>query len=102
MQIMLPKSVGSSVAEVVAVLSDTRLKIRKEFSGTAKVRDKISEAQNAGQHGLAYKRLAFVDQNEMYHHVYQCLTQGGAICIFPEGMPLYQVDSLQAVEPYYV
>ncbi|KAI0709102.1 glycerol-3-phosphate O-acyltransferase [Earliella scabrosa] len=85
MQIMLPKSVGSSVAEVVEILSDTQLKIRKEFSGSAKIREKLSEAQAAGQQGLAYKRLPFVDQHEMYHHVYQCLTEGGAICIFPEG-----------------
>ncbi|TFK92382.1 glycerol-3-phosphate O-acyltransferase [Polyporus arcularius HHB13444] len=85
MQIMLPRSVGSSVAEVVEILSDTRLKIRKEFSGIAKVRDRIKEAQAAGQQGLSYKRLPFVDQHEMYQYVYQCLTEGGAICIFPEG-----------------
>ncbi|KAI0721682.1 glycerol-3-phosphate O-acyltransferase [Cerioporus squamosus] len=85
MQIMLPRAVGSSVAEVVEILSDTQLKIRKEFSGIAKVRDKIKEAQAAGQQGLSYKRLPFVDQHEMYQYVYQCLTEGGAICIFPEG-----------------
>ncbi|KAI0748033.1 glycerol-3-phosphate O-acyltransferase [Daedaleopsis nitida] len=85
MQIMLPKSVGSSVAEVVEILSDTQLRIRKEFSGLVKIREKISEAQAAGQRGMTYKRLPFVDQHEMYHHVYQCLTEGGAICIFPEG-----------------
>ena len=86
MQVMLPRAVGSSVAEVVEVLSDTQLKIRKEFSGVAKVREKIKEAQAAGQQGLSYKRLPFVDQHEMYQYVYQCLTEGGAICIFPEGM----------------
>lgn len=98
MQIMLPKSVGSSVAEVVEILSDTQLKIRKEFSGSAKIREKLSEAQAAGQQGLAYKRLPFVDQHEMYHHVYQCLTEGGAICIFPEGMCTHpSLDLISAV-----
>ena len=86
MQIMLPRSVGSSAAEVVEILSDTQLKIRKELSGPAKIREKIKEAQAAGQKGLSYKRLPFVDQHEMYQYVYQCLTDGGAICIFPEGM----------------
>ena len=86
MQIMLPKTVGSAVAEVVEVLSDTQLEIRKEFSGSAKIREKIKEAQAAGKQGLTYKRLPFVDQHEMYQYVYQCLTDGGAICIFPEGM----------------
>ena len=85
MQIMLSKTVGSGVAEVVEVLSDTRLRIRKEFSGTAKLREKIKEAQAGGQQGITFKRLPFVDQHEMYQYVYQCLTDGGAICIFPEG-----------------
>ena len=86
MQIMLPKTVGSGVAEVLEILSDTQLKIRKEFSGTTKIREKVQEAQAAGHEGLTYKRLPFVDQHEMYQYVYQCLTEGGAICIFPEGM----------------
>ncbi len=107
MQIMLPRSVGSSVAEVVEILSDTRLKIRKEFSGIAKVRDRIKEAQAAGQQGLSYKRLPFVDQHEMYQYVYQCLTEGGAICIFPEGTYFFmsrvaQPDPFQDPQsPYY-
>ena len=86
MQVMLPKSVGSVVAEVTEVLSDTQLKIKKEFSGTAKLREKIKDIQAAGQQGLTFKRLPFVDQHEMYQYVYQSLTDGGAICIFPEGM----------------
>ncbi|KAI1795960.1 glycerol-3-phosphate O-acyltransferase [Ganoderma leucocontextum] len=85
MQVMLPKSMGSVVAEVSEILSDTRLRIKKEFSGTAKLREKIKDVQAAGQQGFSFKRLPFVDQHEMYQYVYQSLTEGGAICIFPEG-----------------
>lgn len=85
MQVMLPKSLGSTVAEVVEVISDTQLRIRKEFSGTARLREKIKELQASGANGVTFQRLPFVDQHEMYQHVYQSLTDGGAICIFPEG-----------------
>ncbi|KAI0361999.1 glycerol-3-phosphate O-acyltransferase [Trametes cingulata] len=85
MQVMLPRSVGSGVAEVVEIVSDTQLRVRKEFPGTSRLREKIKELQASGQKGIAFKRLPFVDQHEMYQHVYQCLTDGGAICIFPEG-----------------
>ncbi|GBE82279.1 Glycerol-3-phosphate O-acyltransferase 1 [Sparassis crispa] len=88
MQIMLPKLVDSAVAEVVEVISDTELKIKKEFGGekgTAKIRDKVKELQAAGGRGLDYKKMPYVDQHDMYHHVYQCLTNNGCIGIFPEG-----------------
>ncbi|CDO70806.1 hypothetical protein BN946_scf184798.g122 [Trametes cinnabarina] len=85
MQVLLPRNVGSGVAEVVEVISDTELRLRKEFPGTPKLRERIKEIQATGQEGVTFKRLPFVDQHEMYEHVYQCLTDGGAICIFPEG-----------------
>lgn len=90
MQIMLPKSVNSALAEVTEVLSDTQLKIKREFGGesgkgTVKIRDKISELRQQGTVGLDFKRLPFVDQQEMYKNVYECLKQGGSIGIFPEG-----------------
>ncbi|KAF4579049.1 hypothetical protein EYR36_000858 [Pleurotus pulmonarius] len=90
MQIMLPKSVNSAVAEVLEVVSDTELRIKKEFGGdsgkvTSRLREKQQELQNEGQSGFTFKTLPFVDQQEMYRHVYQSLTNGGAIGIFPEG-----------------
>ena len=90
MQVMLPKSVGAPVADVVEVISDTELRIKKEFGGesgrnTAWIREKISELQAQGKPGLEFKRIPHIDQQEMYHHVYQCLTEGGCIGIFPEG-----------------
>ncbi|GLB34985.1 putative glycerol-3-phosphate O-acyltransferase [Lyophyllum shimeji] len=90
MQIMLPKSLGSLLAEVSEVISDTELRIKREFGGdsgkgTAKVRERISELRREGTMGLEFKKLPFVDQQEMYRHVYKCLNEGGAIGIFPEG-----------------
>lgn len=90
MQIMLQKSVGAPLAEVVEVISDTELRLKKEFGGdsgksTMRIREKVSELQAQGKPGLEYKRIPHIDQQEMYHHVYQCLTEGGCIGIFPEG-----------------
>ncbi|KAL4248145.1 Glycerol-3-phosphate O-acyltransferase [Abortiporus biennis] len=89
-QIMLPKSVNSPVAEVVEVISDTEVRIKREFGGesgkgTARVREKVKEVKASGKQGLEWKKLPFVDQKDMYHHVYQCLQNGGSIGIFPEG-----------------
>jgi glycerol-3-phosphate O-acyltransferase/dihydroxyacetone phosphate acyltransferase len=90
MQIMLPKSVNSALAEVLEVISDTEMRLKKEFGGesgkgTARIREKVAELQEAGQKGLEFKKLPFVDQAHMYRHVYQCLKDGGCIGIFPEG-----------------
>ncbi|KIO34813.1 hypothetical protein M407DRAFT_240595 [Tulasnella calospora MUT 4182] len=90
-QIMLPKSLGSSVAEVVEVISDTEARIKKEFGGesgktTNKFRERVQEMKNSeGKDGLEYRVLPFIDQGEMYGAVYKRLTEGGSIAIFPEG-----------------
>jgi len=91
MQMMLPKSVGSPAAEVVEVVSDTKLRIKKEFGGdsgkgTTQIRDKLSELKADGISGLEYKKLPYIDQQETYCHVYDCLKDGGSIGIFPEGV----------------
>lgn len=90
MQIMLPKSVNSAVAEVSEVLSDTELKIKREFGGdsgkgTARIREHVVELRQEGIPGLEFKKMPYVDQQSMYRHVYQCLNEGGSIGIFPEG-----------------
>ncbi|KAH8112748.1 glycerol-3-phosphate O-acyltransferase [Phellopilus nigrolimitatus] len=89
-QIMLPKSLNALVAEVTEVISDTELRIKKEFAGesgkaTVRVRDKIAEAKGNGAAGLEYKRLPYIDQQEMYRFVYQRLKDGGCLGTFPEG-----------------
>jgi glycerol-3-phosphate O-acyltransferase / dihydroxyacetone phosphate acyltransferase len=90
MQILLPKSVNSAIAEVIEVLSDTELRVKREFGGesgkgTARIREKLLELRNGGVEGLEYKKMPFVDQQEMYRHVYQCLNMGGSMGIMPEG-----------------
>ncbi|KAH9981321.1 glycerol-3-phosphate O-acyltransferase [Lactifluus volemus] len=90
MQIMLPRSVGSPVAEVTQVVSDTELKIKREFGGengkgTSRIREKVEELKTQGMDGLAFKCLPFVDQQETFRHVYQRLTEGACIGVFPEG-----------------
>lgn len=91
MQIRLPKSIDSSAAEVMEVISDTELRIVREFAsdsenGTFKFREKIAELKAEGKQGLEFKKVPFVDQREMYQNVHQCLTSGGCICVFPEGL----------------
>jgi len=86
-QITLPKSVNSAKAEVVEVISDTQVRVKKEFSGDDKKRtNKIREvvAGNSNE-GLQFQVLPYVDQEEMYQHVYRTLKKGGCVGIFPEG-----------------
>lgn len=86
-QVMLPKNLNFAVAEVVEVISDTELRVKKEFGGengkgTTRFREAVKEAEGKG---ITYKALPFVDQQRMYGHVYQRLKEGGCIGIFPEG-----------------
>ena len=85
---------ASPVAEVVEVISDTALRIKKEFGGdsgkvTAQIREKLSQLKIEGINGLGYKKLPYIDQQETYRHVYDCLKLGGGIGIFPEGVALF-------------
>lgn len=87
MQILLPKSVGSLTAEVLEVKSDSEVIIKKEFGGdsgqgTAYLRKQMKELS---QDGLTFKRVPHLDQQNTYHHVYECLKEGGCMVIFPEG-----------------
>ncbi|KAJ6502580.1 glycerol-3-phosphate O-acyltransferase [Mycena sanguinolenta] len=88
MQIMLPKSMNSLAAEVAEVISDTELKIKKEFGGgkgTMRIREKVAELEELGKAGLDFKKLLWIDQQELYQHVYSALNRAGCIGIFPEG-----------------
>ena len=48
MQIMLPKIVGAPSSEVVEIISDTEIRVKKEFGGergTAKIRAALEELE---------------------------------------------------------
>ncbi len=88
-QILLPKSVDFFIGEVTEIISDTEVRIKKEFGGekgTARLREKLAELAGEGKPGIEYKTMPFIDQQEMYRFVYQRLKEGGCIGIFPEGM----------------
>lgn len=90
MQILLPKAVGAFSAEVIEVLSDTQLRIKREFGGdsgkgTGKIREKLAELRTNGVEGTEFKRIPHVDQAETYQYVYEALNNSGSIAIFPEG-----------------
>ncbi|GAA5938398.1 hypothetical protein JCM3775_000881 [Rhodotorula graminis] len=78
-QVLLPRNLGSSTAEVVEVISDTELRLKKEFNR------KATEGLKEKSEGSSFKVLPHVDQTSMYSAVYQRLTEGGCIGIFPEG-----------------
>jgi glycerol-3-phosphate O-acyltransferase/dihydroxyacetone phosphate acyltransferase len=101
-KIMLPKSTGNVVAEVLEVVSDTMIKLKKEFAGdhgkaTSRVRQKCDEAISEGKKGLSYKILPHINQENMYKYVYQRLKEGGCIGIFPEGVIHRFIPNLQAL-----
>ena len=102
LKIILPKSTGNVVAEVLEVVSDTEIKLKKEFTGdhgkaTSRVRQKCDEAISEGQKGLSYKILPHIDQENMYKHVYQRLKEGGCIGIFPEGVIAWFIPDLRTL-----
>ncbi|KIP09126.1 hypothetical protein PHLGIDRAFT_116689 [Phlebiopsis gigantea 11061_1 CR5-6] len=89
-QILLPKYAGAFSAEVVNVLSDTQLRIKREFGGdsgkgTGKIREKLAELRANGVEGTEFKRIPHVDQAETFQYVYEALNNNGSIAIFPEG-----------------
>ena len=98
-QICLPKCTGYATAEVAEIISDTELKLKKEFKDP-KALEAIKEGLSVGhfdakegggggppggEKGSMYKCLPFVDQTQMYSSVYERLEEGGCLGIFPEG-----------------
>lgn len=71
----LPKSLGN--AEIVEIVSDTEIIIRKEF--------KSAKAKALLVQGTPFKTAPHVDQSKVYHRVFDHLNEGGCIGIFPEG-----------------
>lgn len=71
----LPRSLGN--AEIEEIISDTELRIRKEY--------KNSKGRELVAKGTEYKFAPHVDQSSVYRYVFDHLNQGGCIGIFPEG-----------------
>ncbi|KAJ9115919.1 hypothetical protein QFC22_005062 [Naganishia vaughanmartiniae] len=95
-QIVLPKEVGYATGEIAEVVSDTEIRLSREFITTAKggasdvkattrVLAACAEANDSEKKGLVYKILPHVDQHEVYSAVFNRLNGNGAIGIFPEG-----------------
>ena len=87
-QIMLSKTLNFVSAEVLEVISDTEARLKREFGkeggkGTSKILERLKEIPTPG---LSYKIVPFVDQQDMYMHVYEKLKSGGCVGIFPEGV----------------
>ncbi|KAI8334318.1 hypothetical protein BC941DRAFT_432667 [Chlamydoabsidia padenii] len=74
-QIVLPNKGGQ--AEVVQVISDTKLIIKKEF--------KDLKALSLLTEGTPFKCIPHVDQDAVYRCVHDQLNQNQCITIFPEG-----------------
>jgi glycerol-3-phosphate O-acyltransferase/dihydroxyacetone phosphate acyltransferase len=97
-QIMLPKNLNSCTAEVTEIISDTEVRVKKEFGGdsgkaTSRFKEKVADAKEAGVMGLPFRRLPFVDQQDMYQFVYKRLKEGGLLGIFPEGQFIWYLSS---------
>lgn len=90
-QIMLPRHLGSATVEVVEVMGDDRLRVKKPlptkaFEALREEGSKFEEkAVELNLIGFAFKVLPYVDQTQMYGKVYEKLKNGGCLGIFPEG-----------------
>lgn len=95
-QILLPKATGYATAEVEEIISDTEVRIKKEFKDERAIEalkgklpegpmDKKEGGKEPGMEGCKYQCLPYVDQTQMYASVYERLAEGGSLGIFPEG-----------------
>ncbi|OBZ91192.1 hypothetical protein A0J61_00763 [Choanephora cucurbitarum] len=75
--IVLPK--GCGLSEVVEIISDTELIIKKEFKDL-KALELLTRSE-----GTAYKCMPHVEQESVYKCVHDELNNGRCITIFPEG-----------------
>lgn len=90
--ISLPKSIRFASAPIAEVVSDTELRLKSEFTIPSKDGNTNIKATNsvrnelpAGAEGWQYRVFPHVDQDQTYGAVFDCLNNGGAIGIFPEG-----------------
>ncbi|CUM51214.1 uncharacterized protein AC631_02507 [Debaryomyces fabryi] len=72
----LPQSLGAS--EILEIISDTEIIIRKEFKRTEQITTLL-------KNGTSFKRADRIDQKKVYQIVFRHLSLGNCIGIFPEG-----------------
>ncbi|WFD00313.1 hypothetical protein MYAM1_003061 [Malassezia yamatoensis] len=93
-QLVLEKETGYASAEVVEILNDNEVRIKKEFSGQEVDKAFEGELHGKSEPGARYKCFPYVDQKDMYKSVYECLSDGKCLGIFPEGGSHDQTDLL--------
>lgn len=74
---------GAASAEVVEVISDEELVLKKEFKGGPWEKQLTYDGDDG--RGSKYKVAPKVDQTQVYDAVFQRLNEGGCVGIFPEG-----------------
>ncbi|WFD20940.1 hypothetical protein MCAP1_003195 [Malassezia caprae] len=84
-QIVLPKETEYASAHVAEVLSDTEVRLMKPFAEEAALDALQGKIPSCGTAGSRYKCFPHINQSEMYASVYHQLSNGGCLCIFPEG-----------------
>ncbi|OBA22710.1 hypothetical protein METBIDRAFT_75905 [Metschnikowia bicuspidata var. bicuspidata NRRL YB-4993] len=72
----LPKSLGAS--EIETIVSDTELVLRREFKRSDAVVELL-------RRGTLFKVADKIDQKQVYHYVFEHLSRGECLGIFPEG-----------------
>ncbi|CAG8817469.1 11513_t:CDS:10, partial [Gigaspora margarita] len=88
-QISLPNDRGSS--EVTDIISDTKLKIKKEFKDL-KALEMLTQPE-----GTTYNCLPHIDQSKVYQAVFEVLNAGGCVGIFPEaGVTIMALGAMAA------
>lgn len=99
--LVLPSVNGTAAnAEIAEVISATEMRLKKPFKGTAAIKqmtgredvdengkftDKTSDGPAPDFEGTKYKTAPKVDQTQVYDAVFDRLSAGGAVGIFPEG-----------------
>lgn len=99
--LVLPSVNGTAAnAEIAEVISATELRLKKPFKGATAIKqmtgredvdengkftDKTSGGPAPGFEGVKYKTAPKVDQTQVYDAVFDRLSAGGAVGIFPEG-----------------
>ncbi|KAA1133241.1 hypothetical protein PGTUg99_011671 [Puccinia graminis f. sp. tritici] len=90
-QILLSKQLGFVTVEVVEILDDCCLRVKKPFptKGVEALREEGNKIEagidSDSVVGVPFKILPYVDQTQMYGKVFEKLKNGGCLGIFPEG-----------------